>query len=505
MAEINIKPEREYLHEIVSKIKKGIYGVPSFQRNFVWRKEQVLDLFDSILRGYPIGSILLWKPDDKQFPLKSRNIITDSIEEDSKPVYYILDGRQRLTSFYCSVLQYEEKKEIFNICYNLDKECFEYTKKSQIHIIPVSELYDTFIMLKKLQELMDYYEGNTEQAQIYVNRARKINSILQGYQIGEILLENCDINEASTVFSRLNSKGTDISKVSMLQAVFYKNKDDILIADSINEFINSLALYGFDSLKSDDILNCCYRYVGKSFYDSQLLKDLDKLDFISHWDEIKQDISNAVKFLNEDCYVISSKLLPYVKQLIALAGYFKEHKNPSEEQKLELKKWFFYTTYNQSFQNSSLSIVRSIFKRFEEYIKGEKCTAIDYESIAIGEDTLNFRYASGSALSNFMILSLVRNYLSYNPKAEVTFYNPIKLNGNDPKGVMPYFIKKDLESILSLCDADEHFYKSYAITSNMIKNITNKEAFCSYRGAVIIEIEQQLLESLGLVCTKKEK
>ena len=64
MAEINIKPEREYLHEIVSKIKKGIYGVPSFQRNFVWRKEQVLDLFDSILRGYPIGSILLWKPDD---------------------------------------------------------------------------------------------------------------------------------------------------------------------------------------------------------------------------------------------------------------------------------------------------------------------------------------------------------------------------------------------------------------------------------------------------------
>ena len=152
-----------------------------------------------------------------------------------------------------------------------------------------------------------------------------------------------------------------------------------------------------------------------------------------------------------------------------------------------------------------MSIVRSIFKRFEEYIKEEKCTAIDYEPIAIGADTLNFRYASGSALSNFMILSLVRNYLSYNPNAEVTFYDPIKLNGNDPKGVIPYFIKKDIESILSLCDADEQFYKSYAITSNMIKNRNNKEVFCSYRGTVIIEIEKQLLESLGLVCTKKEK
>ena len=254
MAEISIKPEREYLHEIVTKIKKGIYGVPSFQRSFVWRKEQVLDLFDSIQHGYPIGSILLWKPEPKQFPLKSRNIITDVIDEESKPEYYILDGRQRLTSFYCSVLHYDNKKDIFNICYNLEKECFEYVKKIQPHILKVSDMFDTFLMLEELQQIMNYYKNDPDKAQAYVTRARKINSILQSYQIGEILLENCDINEASTVFSRLNSKGTDISKVSMLQAVFYKSKEDVLIADSINEFINSLAIYGFDSLKSDDIL-----------------------------------------------------------------------------------------------------------------------------------------------------------------------------------------------------------------------------------------------------------
>ena len=134
----------------------------------------------------------------------------------------------------------------------------------------------------------------------------------------------------------------------------------------------------------------------------------------------------------------------------------------------------------QPLKKNCLEIVRD---------KGEKCTAIDYEPIEIGEDTLNFRYASGSALSNFMILTLVSNYLSYNPNVDITFYDPIKLKGNDPKGVMPYFTKKDLDSVLNLYDADEHFYKSYAITSNMIKNITNKETFYSYRGAVIIEIE----------------
>ena len=103
-----------------------------------------------------------------------------------------------------------------------------------------------------------------------------------------------------------------------------------------------------------------------------------------------------------------------------------------------------------------------------------------------------------------MILSLVGNYLSYNPNAEITFYDPIKLRGNDPRGVMPYFIKKDLESILNLYDADEHFYKSYAITHNVITHITDKDVFCNYRGIAIIEIERQLLESLGL-CIKKER
>ncbi|WP_291562338.1 DUF262 domain-containing protein [Bacteroides sp.] len=501
MAEISIKPEREYLHEIVTKIKKGIYGVPSFQRSFVWRKEQVLDLFDSIQHGYPIGSILLWKPEPKQFPLKSRDIITDEIDEESKPEYYILDGRQRLTSFYCSVLHYDDKKDIFNICYNLEKECFEYVKKPQLHILKVSDLYDTFLMLEKLQQIMDYYKNDQDKAQTYVDRARKINSVLQSYQIGEMLLENCDINEASTVFSRLNSKGTDISKVSMLQAVFYKSKEDVLISDSINEFINSLAVYGFETLKSDDILNCCYRYVGKNFYDTQLLKDLDKLDFTPHWNEIKEDISNTVKFLHDECYVISGKLLPYVKQLIALAGFFKEHKNPTYEQRQELKKWFFYTTYNQSFLNGSLTIVRTLLRRFERFIVGDEKTAIEYESIEIGSDSLNFRYATGSALSNFMVLSLVYKYISLNQNADIVFCDPIKMYRNDPRGVIPYFRTEDRIKVINLQSADSHFHESYAISQEMIKNVNDKECFCKLREKIILEIERELLKYVGLECS----
>ena len=164
MAEISIRPEREYLHEIITKIKKGIYAIPSFQRDFVWKKEQILDLFDSISRGYPIGSILLWKPEPKaQNPLKSRDILTDKIIDDKTPEYYILDGRQRLTSFFGCVIDekeycFNDKEGRFEVGYNLAKECFEYIKKEEPYIMKVSYFYDTFILLENLPH--QFYNKN---------------------------------------------------------------------------------------------------------------------------------------------------------------------------------------------------------------------------------------------------------------------------------------------------------------------------------------------------------
>ena len=100
MKKISIRPEREYLREIVSKMQDGQYAVPAFQRDLVWSPTQIIDLFDSITKGYPIGSIILWKPrPTDSYPIKT---IFDEIETLGKEAqFYILDGRQRLTTFYC--------------------------------------------------------------------------------------------------------------------------------------------------------------------------------------------------------------------------------------------------------------------------------------------------------------------------------------------------------------------------------------------------------------------
>ena len=47
------------LQDIVKKISKDVYLIPKFQRDFVWTSKDIIDLGDSIIRGYPISSLLI--------------------------------------------------------------------------------------------------------------------------------------------------------------------------------------------------------------------------------------------------------------------------------------------------------------------------------------------------------------------------------------------------------------------------------------------------------------
>lgn len=104
-APINIAQAMESVHQ-------RRYVLPAIQREFVWSTGQIEQLFDSIMRGYPIGSFLFWQVDhEHQDEYQFYDFIRDYNERDrthNEPasmagfvgVTAILDGQQRLTSLY---------------------------------------------------------------------------------------------------------------------------------------------------------------------------------------------------------------------------------------------------------------------------------------------------------------------------------------------------------------------------------------------------------------------
>src|SRR5689334_21621741 len=77
-------------------IEQGEIRVPEFQRRFIWCNRQILDLLESLYRGIPIGTLLLWKVDDQSVGVEFATVFPFPNVPLKRPFRLILDGLQRL-------------------------------------------------------------------------------------------------------------------------------------------------------------------------------------------------------------------------------------------------------------------------------------------------------------------------------------------------------------------------------------------------------------------------
>ena len=104
------KPDSKKYTDLISEIQKGQIKIPKFQRDFVWSIEKTSKLLDSILKGYPIGTFILWETNERLNDIKNiGNLDLPPIPDDIK-VQYVLDGQQRITSLYAAFLGFPFKK-----------------------------------------------------------------------------------------------------------------------------------------------------------------------------------------------------------------------------------------------------------------------------------------------------------------------------------------------------------------------------------------------------------
>ena len=95
---------------ILKDVKSGKIGLPDLQRPFVWTNSKVRDLLDSMLRGYPIGYIMLWDSpaeDDKKSQIGTNE------KAFSAPKELVIDGQQRLTALLASLYGIEVRDKNF--------------------------------------------------------------------------------------------------------------------------------------------------------------------------------------------------------------------------------------------------------------------------------------------------------------------------------------------------------------------------------------------------------
>jgi uncharacterized protein with ParB-like and HNH nuclease domain len=96
------RPDIVPISDLLDSVVAGETRVPRFQRPYVWTPDDMLQLFDSVLRGYPIGSLLIWLTDRTDITSLERigPIILRTSGRYLKS--YVVDGHQRLATLRVS-------------------------------------------------------------------------------------------------------------------------------------------------------------------------------------------------------------------------------------------------------------------------------------------------------------------------------------------------------------------------------------------------------------------
>lgn len=436
---IKIKPDKQSLPDYINDFEKGGLQVPAFQRDFLWTNDKKLELFDSIKKGYPIGSILLWQPnfnDEDDY----ENFGSDRLGSYETPTrtnnfFYILDGFQRLSTLIGCLFHpirakqkgiekdENEWQKKFNIVYNLKDEEFEINRSKgfqglEFYQVPIYKLVDGKEFFSFQRSLF-----NNKDAEKYIHRYEEMSLIFQKYEIPNIQVYGGSVSEAVDIFQRLNSTGSPITADWIVSARAFGKDNNFRFGTEIDRLLDSkLSKFNFDNLKRNIILQCITNSFDGVFFDqmsknsNKKLEDLvDRDDFIPITKRTFVAIEKAVEFLFENLFVLDSKFLPYNNQLIFITDFFNKIEKPSQTQLDKLKNWFWITTYSNYFTIYNLSKQRKAYEEFQKFLRDENYNPIYFDKPNMPFETVEFplKIEMGSvrakALGLFMLQYQVTN------------------------------------------------------------------------------------------------
>jgi uncharacterized protein with ParB-like and HNH nuclease domain len=273
------------LHEIVKNISKDVYLIPKFQRGFVWGTSDIIDLGDSIVRGYPISSLLIMPASgtlkvgyDSLLENNYNKKQDDFKEYEIESKHYILDGQQRLTSISKLFLGTDNKKEYYfdllailiqkypadNI--NNDSGLGIVKGKSRLNIsdgfcrsFPISKdqneqstrHYNRFISGKSIIEnkygsviskflrvLKDATENNIDKYTDYLNG---VLGALVGYSIPVTMISSdSELGVVIRVFEKVNSTGKKLTLFDLINAKSFQVENSIYQGGLSNYLTNKI-------------------------------------------------------------------------------------------------------------------------------------------------------------------------------------------------------------------------------------------------------------------------
>ena len=208
------------VHDLLNQIKHGEILLPEFQRGYVWNRDQVRGLMQSLYRKHPTGHLLIW-----------RTYKPAAVRDGAKPPdghsLLLLDGQQRLTTLYVlfkgeAPRFYEGESLFFDLYFNVQTEEFRFWQKSRMENNPAWIGVHEFLNegLDALLERLDKLDVDVREViQDNLSRLSRLNQIGgYTYTVDQVSGEDVGVDEVVEIFNRVNSAGTPLTSADLALA-----------------------------------------------------------------------------------------------------------------------------------------------------------------------------------------------------------------------------------------------------------------------------------------------
>lgn len=307
----------------------GRIRVPEFQRSFVWDGDDVRKLFDSIWRGFPIGTLLLWKKTAPEgiahfgpLPLT----VPASTE-----AYWVVDGQQRVTSILGAFTEAGPAHDPrFDLCFDLRRARFVHAGKrpNPAWWVPLNVTLESRTLLNWLRA--DGQGLSPEELDL----ADALGGALRDYRIPAYVVEHDDEELLREVFDRVNSAGKRISRAQVFHALFASGTEP----GSPASVVAALEHEGFGTLEEDRIVQSLLAIRGGDVQ-RDLHDEFERNENLAQWyDETERALSRSIRFLKQQG-VPHLLLVPSTLPLPVLAAFFYLHPDPEPWNEQLLARW----------------------------------------------------------------------------------------------------------------------------------------------------------------------
>ena len=374
---VEVRPEVVFIYELLDELTNGRIRIPRFQRPFVWRRDQMTDLLDSVFNQYPIGSLLVWETDTAISTLHRLGPFVFPEGEDTSQAGYLLDGHQRLSTLAGALVAREdqsissdEDEDRWHLAWNMETEKFQHGRAENQPgtLFPLTSLLDTLKFFAAVDGVRRALSSRPDLAEKYVAQVSRVARAFQHYRVPVIRIRQTGLSEAVEIFARLNSKGQSMSADQMVSALMYSSdgsQDEFDLASEIDSIIYNLGQLNFGDIDRTAVLRAILANLDEDIYNTDWTrlaegrrKDLgDKLR--KGVDKAAISLNMAVSFLQEQGVAIS-RLLPYSMQLVVLSAAFDAVPNPDVDRLDLLKRWFWVSSFSGWFGGANPSRVNSL-------------------------------------------------------------------------------------------------------------------------------------------------